>query len=38
MDASPGPLSGAEQRRRAGGFRLALFEPQASFASHRPTE
>ena len=29
-DALPGPLSGAEQRRRAGGFRLALSEPQAS--------
>ena len=26
----PGPLRGAEQRRRAGGSRLALFEPQAS--------
>ena len=25
-----GPLRGAEQRRSAGGFRLALFEPQAS--------
>ena len=33
-DAFPGPLSGAEQRRRAGGFRLAVFEPQASLASH----
>ena len=32
-DAFPGPLSGAEQRRRAGGFWLALFEPQASLAS-----
>ena len=29
-DAFPGPLRGAEQRRNAGGFRLALFEPQAS--------
>ena len=27
-----GPLRGAEQRRSAGGFRLALFEPQASLA------
>ena len=27
-----GPLRGAEQRRNAGGFRLALFEPQASLA------
>ena len=33
MDALPGPLKGAEQRRGAGGFRLALFEPQASLAS-----
>ena len=33
-DTLPGPLSGAEQRRRAGGFWLALFEPQASLASH----
>jgi len=32
-DAFPGPLSGAEQRRRAGGFRLALSEPQASLAN-----
>ena len=30
---SPGPLRGAEQRRGAGGFRLALSEPQASLAS-----
>jgi len=29
----PGPLRGAEQRRRAGGSRLALSEPQASLAS-----
>ena len=29
-----GPLGGAEQRRSAGGFRLALSEPQASLASH----
>ena len=29
-DALQCPLSGAEQRRRAGGFRLALSEPQAS--------
>jgi len=29
----PGPLGGAEQRRNAGGFRLALSEPQASLAS-----
>ena len=27
------PLRGAEQRRRAGGLRLALSEPQASLAS-----
>jgi hypothetical protein len=32
-DALPGPLRGAEQRRNAGGSRLALSEPQASFAS-----
>ena len=32
-DALPGPLSGAEQRRWAGGFRLALSEPRASLAS-----
>ncbi len=32
-DAFPGPLRGAEQRRRAGGLRLALSEPQASLAS-----
>ena len=30
---SPGPLRGAEQRRLGGGRRLALSEPQASFAS-----
>jgi len=30
---SPGPLGGAEQRRNAGGFRLAVSEPQASLAS-----
>ena len=30
---SSGPLRGAEQRRVVGGFRLALFEPQASLAS-----
>ena len=30
---SPGPLGGAEQRRGAGGLRLALSEPQASLAS-----
>jgi hypothetical protein len=29
----PGPLRGAEQRRSAGGSRLALSEPQASLAS-----
>jgi hypothetical protein len=29
---SPGPLRGAEQRRGAGGLRLALSEPQASLA------
>ncbi len=29
-DGLPGPLRGAKQRRRAGGSRLALFEPQAS--------
>ena len=29
----PGPLGGAEQRRNAGGSRLALSEPQASLAS-----
>ena len=28
------PLRGAEQRRKAGGLWLALFEPQASLASH----
>ena len=33
VTASPGPLRGAEQRRNAGGFRLALSEPQASLAS-----
>jgi len=32
-DVFPGPLRGAEQRRNAGGFRLALSEPQASLAS-----
>ena len=32
-DAFPGPLRGAEQRRSAGGSRLALSEPQASLAS-----
>jgi hypothetical protein len=32
-DVFPGPLRGAEQRRNAGGSRLALFEPQASLAS-----
>ena len=32
---SPGPLRGAEQRRNAGGRRLALFEPQASLASRQ---
>jgi hypothetical protein len=32
-DALPGPLRGAKQRRGAGGSRLALSEPQASFAS-----
>ena len=30
---SPGPLRGAEQRRSAGGCRLALSEPKASFAN-----
>jgi hypothetical protein len=29
----PAPLRGAEQRRQAGSFRLALSEPQASLAS-----
>jgi hypothetical protein len=33
----PGPLRGAEQRRAAGGSRLALSEPQASLAS-RPAD
>ena len=33
VDALPGPLEGAEQRRSAGGPRLALSEPQASLAS-----
>ena len=33
VDAFPGPLEGAEQRRSAGGSRLALSEPQASLAS-----
>jgi hypothetical protein len=32
-DAFQGPLRGAEQRRLAGRFRLALSEPQASLAS-----
>jgi hypothetical protein len=32
-DAFRAPLRGAEQRRRAGGSRLAVFEPQASLAS-----
>ena len=32
-DASRVPMRGAEQRRNAGGSRLALFEPQASLAS-----
>ena len=32
-DSLPGPLRGAEQRRNAGGSRLALSEPQASLAS-----
>ncbi len=32
-DAFRAPLRGAEQRRRAGGSRLALSEPQASLAS-----
>jgi len=32
-DGLPGPLRGAEQRRRAGGIRLAVSEPQASLAS-----
>ena len=32
-DVFPGPLRGAEQRRNAGGSRLALSEPQASLAS-----
>ncbi len=30
QDVFSGPLEGAEQRRNAGGFRLALSEPQAS--------
>jgi len=33
---SPGPLRGAEQRRFGGGRRLALSEPQASFANRPP--
>jgi hypothetical protein len=33
-DGFQGLLKGAEQRRNAGGSRLALFEPQASLASH----
>ena len=32
-DVFRAPLRGAEQRRNAGGFRLALSEPQASLAS-----
>ena len=32
-DGLPGPLRGAEQRRNAGGSRLAVSEPQASLAS-----
>jgi len=32
-DGLPGPLRGAEQRRNAGGSRLAVFEPKASLAS-----
>jgi hypothetical protein len=32
-DAISGPLGGAEQRRRAGGCRFALSEPQASLAN-----
>ena len=32
-DVLPGPLRGAEQRRNAGGSRLALSEPQGSLAS-----
>ena len=35
-DGLPGPLRGAEQHRNAGGSRLALSEPQASFASRPP--
>ena len=34
LDAFPGPLKDAEQRRNAGRFWLALSEPQASLASH----
>ncbi|MDP2881855.1 MAG: hypothetical protein Q8N89_09760 [Azonexus sp.] len=33
MDAFRVPVEGAEQRRNAGGRRLALFEPPASLAS-----
>jgi hypothetical protein len=33
MDAFGVPVEGAEQRRNAGGSRLALSEPQASLAS-----
>jgi len=33
----PGPLRGAEQRRIGGGRRLALSEPQASFANRPPS-
>jgi len=36
-DGLPGPLRGAEQRRAAGGGRLALSEPKASLAS-RPAD
>ena len=36
-DGLPGPLRGAEQRRAAGGRRLAVSEPQASLAS-RPAD
>ena len=32
-DAFGVPVEGAEQRRNAGGSRLALFEPKASVAS-----
>jgi hypothetical protein len=33
VDAFRVPVEGAEQRRKAGGSRLALSEPQASLAS-----